>query len=207
MQVDQSQYKNKSCYYNSFKIRLESRPRARFELWVGFIIDTSQYKDKNNCYSFKTRLASQLEARFELWVGLIIETSQYKDKNGYYHSLKIYSKVEPRQGLGHGLGGSTRVDMSQRKNKNDYYYYSIKIRLNSRSRTRLKSWVERVNLSLPKKKIEIKAALFWPKTVLQKSIGYFIRVVSCVKQVIGWSRFLIGLNQVNPFSSFLLNSN
>jgi hypothetical protein len=152
MQVNRSQYKNKSCYYNSFKIRLESRPRARFELWVGFIIDTSQYKDKNNCYSFKTRLASQLGARFELWVGLIIETSQYKNKNGYYHSLKIYSKVEPRQGLGHGLGGSTRVDMSQRINKNDYYYYSIKIRLNSRSRTRLKSWVERVNLSLPKKK-------------------------------------------------------
>jgi len=198
MQVDQSQYKNKNCYYNSFKIRLESRPRARFELWVGFIIDTCQYKDKSDCYSFKTRFASQLGARFELWVRLIIETSQYKDKSGYYHSLKIYSKVELRQGLGHGLGGSTRVDMSQRMNKNDYYY-SIKIQLNSRSRTRPESWVERVNPSLPKKKIEIKAALFWPKTILKKSIGYFIRVVSCVEQVIGWSRFSTGLNRVNPF--------
>jgi hypothetical protein len=83
---------------------------------------------------------------------LIIETSQYKNKSSHYHSLKIYSRVESGQGLSHGLGGSTRVDMSQRKNKNNnYYYYNIKTRLNSQSRTRPESWVERVNPSLPKK--------------------------------------------------------
>jgi hypothetical protein len=152
VQVDPSQYKNKNSYYNSFKTRLESRPGTRFELWVGFIIDTSQYKDKSDCYSFKTKLTSRLGVRFELWVGLIIETSQYKNKSSHYHSLKIYSRVESGQGLSHGLGGSTRVDMSQRKNKNNnYYYYNIKTRLNSQSRTRPESWVERVNPSLPKK--------------------------------------------------------
>ena len=53
------------------------------------IIDTSQYKDKNDYYhSFKTLLGGQFKARLGSWVRLIIDPSQHKDKNNYCYNFK-----------------------------------------------------------------------------------------------------------------------
>jgi len=39
-------------------------------------------------------------ARLESWVGLTIDPGQHKDKNGYYHSFKIWFKIDLTPGPG-----------------------------------------------------------------------------------------------------------
>jgi len=110
-------YKDKINYYYSFKTQLESWPRAKLGSLVKARImsqvDSSQYKNKNDHYhSFKTWFESRPEASPASRAGLIVNSGQCKDKNDYYHSFKTRLEGQLRQGLGHGSGKSTRIDLS-----------------------------------------------------------------------------------------------
>jgi len=65
--------------------------------------------------------------------------------------LKPNLGVDPGQDQGHGLGGSTQVDPSQRMDKNNYYH-NLKTWLGGRLGARFFSRVWRVNPSSPKLK-------------------------------------------------------
>jgi hypothetical protein len=94
-------------------------------------VDPSQCKNKSGYYhSFKIQFEGRPGARPASQAGLIVNSGQYKDKNDYYHNFKTRLGGRLRQGLGHGLEKSTRVDLSQYINKNNYYN-SFKTRLGS----------------------------------------------------------------------------
>jgi len=92
------------------KIRFEGRPRARPASQAGLIVNSGQYKDKNDYYhSFKTRLGGRLRQGLGHGSGKStrVDPSQYINKNNYYNSFKTRLGSDLRQSSDHGWGELT----------------------------------------------------------------------------------------------------